>query len=176
MTGKGNISMNYLRREFDENGLLLAGYQAELFEKSVEHCDCSSLIFLRRFLKSEHLKKLDKNESFLLSLNVWEGLEEIEAQFGKSEYGSEKYSPDVMFWMGYIFRYISYTRRINTNIIFAAFTPQELNKKYYVYHTQDPEWVIERLLEGAGLDESFFDSNERLKKLLREAYKKRKTA
>lgn len=45
-------------KEFDHNGLMLAEYQGKLFEKSVE-LDCSSSIFIRRFLHSELLNDLD---------------------------------------------------------------------------------------------------------------------
>ena len=38
-------------REFDHNGLLLAEFQGKLFEKS-EELNCSSPIFIRRFLHS----------------------------------------------------------------------------------------------------------------------------
>ena len=47
-------------RKFDHNGLLLAEYQGKLFEKSTE-LNCSTGIFMRRFLHSHLLKKLDTN-------------------------------------------------------------------------------------------------------------------
>ena len=47
-------------KNFDHNGLLLAEYQGKLFEKSTE-LDCSTGIFLRRFLHSDLLEKLDTN-------------------------------------------------------------------------------------------------------------------
>ena len=68
-------------REFDLNGLRLAEYQAQLFEYSAEHLECSSAVFLRRFLHSDLLKILDLNESSRLSLDVKEGIEKIEEQY-----------------------------------------------------------------------------------------------
>ena len=64
-------------REFDLNGLRLAEYQAQLFEYSAEHLECSSAVFLRRFLHSDLLKILDLNESSRLSLDIKEGIEKI---------------------------------------------------------------------------------------------------
>ena len=49
-------------RAFDHNGLLLAEFQGKLFEKS-EELNCSSPIFIRRFLHSDLLKKLDDGNS-----------------------------------------------------------------------------------------------------------------
>ena len=115
--------MNYYR-EFDHNGLLLAEYQAKIFEKSVSKFTCSSPIFLRRFVKSDLLNRLDENESSLIDMNVNMALQDIENQFGKSNYGKIKYSEEIMFWMGYIYRYISYTRDISTKIIFKYFKPK----------------------------------------------------
>ena len=47
-------------RKFDHNGLLLAEYQGKLFEKSSE-LNCSTGIFMRRFLHSNLLNELDAN-------------------------------------------------------------------------------------------------------------------
>ena len=86
-------------RKFDHNGLLLTEYQARLFEKSFE-LNCSSAIFLRRFLHSDLLKELDNENSALMSLDVNEGIHSILKQFGDSSYGKEKYSKSSLFWIG----------------------------------------------------------------------------
>lgn len=150
-------------RKFDLNGLRLAEFQGKIFEDSIERFECSSSIFIRRFLYSDLLRKLDKNESSLLSLDVNEGLNDIENQFGYSKYGKTKASREVMFWIGYMYRYISYTRETGTPFLFKIFNYKQMMKLYYVYHTQDPEWCVKNLLELNGLDENIFDKNYRLK-------------
>lgn len=92
-------------RDFDHNGLLLAEYQGKLFEKSSE-LNCFTGVFVRRFLLSDLLKKLDTNKTSYLSLDVSEGLNSILKQFGDSDYGKEKYSKSALFWMRYMYRYI----------------------------------------------------------------------
>ncbi len=77
-------------RNFDHNGLLLAEYQGKLFEKSSD-LNCSTGIFIRRFLHSELLNKLDSNNPALLSLDVNEGITSIIEQFGDTDYGKIKY-------------------------------------------------------------------------------------
>ena len=67
-------------KEFDHEGLLLAEYQGKLFEKSTE-LKCSTPVFLRRFLHSDFLKKMDKNDVTSLTLDVNEGILNIENQF-----------------------------------------------------------------------------------------------
>ena len=154
-------------KEFDHTGLLLAEYQGKLFEKSTE-LDCSTGIFLRRFLHSDLLEKLDTNQPSLVSLDVNDGINSILEQFGNTDYGKEKYSGSSMFWMGYMYRYISYTREIRTRFLMELLDYRQMNDVYYSFHTQDPEWCIQSLLEINHLTESVFDNNYRLKKIIRE--------
>lgn len=154
-------------RKLDHEGLLLAEYQGKLFEKSAE-LDCSSPIFIRRFLHSDLLKKLDENSTALLSLDVVEGINSIKEQFGDTDYGKTKYSKSALFWMGYMYRYISYTREESTKFVAKLFNYKQMNDVYYSFHTQDPEWCIQSLLEINGLDEDIFDKNARLKKIIKE--------
>ena len=153
-------------RKLDHNGLLIAEYQGKLFEKSGD-LDCSSPIFIRRFVHSELLKELDRNDAAFLSLDVNEGINSINAQFGKSTYGKTKYSPSALFWMGYMYRYISYTREQPTRFIMKLFSYKQMNDVYYSFHTRDPEWCVKSLLELNGLTEDVFDNNLRLKAIIK---------
>ena len=154
-------------REFDHTGLLLAEYQGKLFEKSTDLL-CSSAVFIRRFLHSDLLKKMDLNDTASLTLDVNEGIESIQKQFGESDYGKIKYSKSTMFWIGYIYRYLSYTREVSTRFVMKLFPYKQLNDVYYSFHTQDPEWCVQSLLEMNDLSEEVFDNNLRLKKVIEE--------
>ena len=153
-------------KEFDHNGLLLAEYQGKLFEKSAE-LKCSSGIFIRRFLHSDLLKKLDTNNPSTVSLDVNDGIKSIMEQFGDSQYGKLKYSKSALFWMGYMYRYISYTRDISTKYIVKLFTYKQLNDVYFSFHTQAPEWCVQNLLKLNEKSETIFDNNFRLKEIVR---------
>lgn len=153
-------------REFDHNGLLLAEYQGKIFEKSSD-LNCSSGIFIRRFLHSDLLMKLDTNNPSALSLDTNEGIKSILEQFGDSDYGKLKYSKSALFWIGYIYRYISYTREKSTRFLFKIFDYKQLNEVYYSFHTQGPEWCVQNLLELNSLTESIFDNNYRLREIIR---------
>ena len=157
-------------REFDNNGLRLAEYQAKLFEESISYFECSTKVFLRRFYYSDLLNTLDKNESSI-SLEVSEGLDSIELQFGSSNYGKVKWDPNVLFWIGYIYRYVSYTRDVETKFLMKLFKPEKIKDLYYTYHTQSNEWVVENLLTSKNLNESIFDKNYRLKQALKKIHK-----
>ena len=159
-------------REFDHNGLLLAEYQGKLFEKSVE-LNCSTGIFVRRFLHSQLLENLDSNQASGVSLDVNEGMASIISQFGETDYGKEKFSGGAMFWIGYMYRYISYTREHPTRFVAALFDYRQMNDVYFSFHTQDPEWCVHNLLEINQLSEPVFDKNERLKQIIRDWQRKK---
>lgn len=154
-------------RKFDHNGLLLAEFQGKIFEKS-EEMNCSSPIFLRRFLHSNLLRDLDSGNNSLISFDVNAAIQSILEQFGDTSYGKEKYSQSALFWMGYMYRYIAYTREQSTSYIMELFKHEQMNAVYYSFHTQDPEWCIKSLLDLNNLSEDVFDNNSRLKKIIRE--------
>ena len=95
-------------------------------------------IFIRRFLHSELLKRLDTNNPSLLSLDVNEGINSISEQFGETDYGEIKFSPGALFWIGYMYRYWHlYTGFGSTKII--RMTPVDTMKRNYtMFHTMDP--------------------------------------
>ena len=158
-------------REFDSDGLLLATFQAKLFEESVTSTSYSTPVFLRRFKYSSATKELDNKNPSLLDLNRNIFFERIDEEFGESNYGEDKYDSNVMYWLGFIYRYICYTRECSTKFIFELIPPSEIKTHYYVYHTQSEEWVVNRILETRDLTEDIFDKNKRLKKRLKEQYK-----
>lgn len=90
-------------------------------------------------------------------------------QFGESEYGKNKFSAGSLFWIGYLYRYISYTREVSTKFIAKVFNYKKMDEVYYTFHTQDPEWCIQNLLELYDLTEDYFDKNYRLKEIIRNA-------
>lgn len=153
-------------REFDNNGLILAEFQGKLFEKSCE-LGCSTAIFIRRFIHSKLLAVLDLNSTLQLSFDVKDAMDSITDQFGATDYGNVKYSPNALFWMGYMYRYISYTRQQPTQFVMKLFPYRQLNDVYYSFHTQDPEWCIQSLLDINGLTEDIFDNNLRLKMIIK---------
>ena len=156
-------------KEFDHDGLLLAEFQGKLFEESTD-LKCSTAVFLRRFLHSDLLKKMDMNNTASLTLDINEGIRSIQSQFGESNYGKIKYSKSAMFWMGYMYRYLSYTRGVTTKLLMKLFSYKQLNDVYYSFHTQDPEWCVRGLLEMNGQSEDVFDNNLRLKAIISARY------
>ena len=138
-------------RKMNKDGLLLCDLQAKAFEIAVDFAQVSSEVFIRRFMNSNVAKAMD-NES-VLQTNIHEKdiLNMIEEQYGKSEYGSVKYTHNEMFWIGYIYRYFCYTYEMRSIQVYKIVKPKELRGLFPAYHTMDSAQAIERILEAKGL-------------------------
>ena len=128
-------------REFDSAGLKLAKVQGQLFEDSIKRYKGSSAIFIRSFMYSKEAQKIDRtlvldSASIIYSSN--------------SDYlskGTEKYEPDIIYWIGYIYRYWAYVFEMSSKRIYRIANAETMRNLYYAYHTMDPKAAIERILE-----------------------------
>lgn len=154
-------------RNFDANGLELASFQGELFEQSVDECKESSPIFLRRFFLSDYAATLDDEDISIQALDINEAFLSLNKEYGESDYGKVKYSRAALYWLGYLSRYVSYTRELSSRTFYRLFDVKEIYGLYEAYHTQSEEWCIAHLLKKNGYTEATLDKNERLKESLK---------
>jgi len=138
---------------FDDIGLKLCRFQGNLFSLSAEKVACSSAIFIRRFMNSDFASRLDRNGFISEILNEESAFEEIEAEYGKSDFGRETYRSEELYWIGYIYRYWCYTKGKRSKEVYKVIKPGELRGLYLPYHSLDPAQAIERILEAKGLSE-----------------------
>lgn len=132
--------------EFNERKL--CQIQGKIFEESLNKVECSSLIFIRRFMNSNLSTKLDDFSFLVMALDINDCFEEIENEYGKSSYGKIKYSKNEMFWIGYIYRALSIIYKLPSRKIFSLFNAKEIVKYYNIYHTFDIEQACERMMEN----------------------------
>ena len=161
-------------RKMDEIGLKLCKMQAEVFSASVNETDCSSPIFMRRFMNSQVAQRMDAGGFLFEACDVNQIFEEINTQFGESSYGKEKYSEAELYWIGYVYRYWSYTYQKTSRQVYKFIKPKEIRELYYPYHSLDPAQAIERILEAKGVDDE--DMTARGVKIMRDILKKEKRA
>lgn len=139
-------------KKMDTDGLLLCDIQGQVFELSIEKTTTSSEIFIRRFMNSQIVKLMD-NESILdMTLQADDIIHEIKKEYNNSEYGSIKYTKNEMYWIGYIYRYFSYTYECSSKRVYRIIKPKELRQLFLPYHTLSPEQTIERILEAKQID------------------------
>lgn len=138
-------------REIDENGLRLCDMQAKIFAGTLTATQCGSAVFIRRFMFSRFARRMD-NESYLYETSTENDVyAEIEEEYGKTNYGKERYSYNELYWIGYIYRYWCYTYQMESKKVYKIISPRELKKLYFPYHSLDPNNAIERIVEAKGI-------------------------
>ena len=148
-------------KKLNKDELLLCELQATAFENSIDKMASSSGIFIRRFMKSKIAKSLD-NESVLESnIQAKDILQMIDEEYGVSNYGTVKYTHNEMYWIGYIYRYFSFTYDLSSSQVYKIIKPKELRGLFLPYHTMDPSQAIERILEAKGM---FIDEETELQR------------
>ena len=138
-------------KKMDKDGLLLCDMQAKAFELSVTAQDTSSEVFIRRFMNSEVAKQLDNKAVLQQNTQAADLLSLIDEEYGKSDYGSVKYTPNELYWIGYLYRYFAYTYEKSSLQVYKIVKPKELRGLFLPYHTMDPAQAIDRILEAKGL-------------------------
>lgn len=154
-------------KQIDRDGLLLCRLQGNIFAASLEYAKSSSEIFIRRFMMSNLVKEFDSKAVLNDSLTINEVFEIIDNEFGKTSYGKVRYDREVLFWIGYLYRYMAYTYDLSSKSVYRIIKPRELNELYFVYHTFDCSQAIERILEGKNISFDMDKQNERLLKMMR---------
>lgn len=138
-------------KKIDKDGLLLCDLQAKTFEMSCESLSVSSAIFIRRFMHSDIAKEMDNLAVLQTNLQAKDILDRVNEEYGVSEYGSVKYTPNELYWIGYIYRYYAYTYDRTSTQVYRTVKPKELRGLFLPYHTLDPAQAIDRILEAKGM-------------------------
>lgn len=138
-------------KKIDNDGLLLCEMQAKAFELSGIEQSTSSAVFIRRFMNSDAAKQMDNLAVLESNMQAADILKLIDEEYGKSEYGSVKYSLNELYWIGYIYRYYAYTYDKTSKQVYKIVKPKELRDLFLPYHTMDPAQAIDRILEAKGL-------------------------
>ena len=131
----------------DELQLKLCDIQGRLFELSADR-NYNSAAFIKSFMRSDTAKALDSTYNRM----QWAGeeylLEEVADVAGEklSEEG-EVFSKDVLYWIGYIYRYWHYYTGENSSKIYKQAPVKTMKRNYMMFHTMDPELAIEDLKE-----------------------------
>lgn len=131
----------------DELQLKLCDIQGRLFELSAEK-KYNSAAFIKAFMTSEIAKALDSKYNRM----QWAGeeyiLEEVATVAGDMlDFDGEIYSKDVLYWIGYIYRYWHYYNGEDSAKIYKQAPVETMKRNYMIFHTMDPVLAIEDLKE-----------------------------
>lgn len=137
-------------RTLDYSESELCIIQAELFEMSVEKASYSSLVFIRRFMLSNFVGSLDNKSYLFQSNNPDYVFEVLDKEYGESEYGSQKYDSEVMYWVGYMYRTISFLYNLSSKQVYRLFPAKEIVNCYQIYNSVDIMQAAKRMMDNIG--------------------------
>ena len=131
----------------NEIQLKLCDIQGRLFELSTEK-ELGSASFVKTFMNSETAKALDSTYNRM----QWAGeeylLEEVvDGSEDKLSLSVEIYSKDMIYWIGYIYRYWHYYTGESSKAIYKQAPVETMKRNYLMFHTMAPEVAIEDLKE-----------------------------
>ncbi len=129
----------------DEIALKLCDIQGRLFELSAAK-GYDSAGFIKAFMLSETAKALDSTYNRM----QWAGeeylLEEVATGTALSV-GGTVLSADVLYWIGYLYRYWNYYTGESSAKIYKQAPVETMKRNYMMFHTMDPSLAIEDLKE-----------------------------
>ncbi len=131
----------------NELELKLCDIQGRLFELSAEK-KLNSAAFIKAFMTSGTAKELDSEynrmqwagEEYLLE-EVLSSAKELLTADG------EVYSKDVLYWIGYLYRYWHYYTGEDSAKIYKQAPVKTMKRNYMMFHTMAPALAIEDLKE-----------------------------
>ena len=131
----------------DELQLKLCDIQGRLFELSAEK-NYNSAAFVKAFMTSDTAKALDSRYNRM----QWAGeeylFEEVATAAGDGlTSDGEIFSKDILYWIGYIYRYWHYYNGEDSAKIYKQAPVETMKRNYMIFHTMDPVLAIEDLKE-----------------------------
>ena len=127
----------------DSIRLKLCDIQGRMFERSTAY---ASEDFIRNFMNSEVADHLDSPYNKLQWMGEEYLMDELKDE-KKLDTDGEKYSPEVLYWIGYLYRYWACTRGEKSKRIYRQAPAKTMKRNYMAFHTFDPEVAIDDLIE-----------------------------
>ena len=100
--------------------------------------------FIVAFLSSDISKSMDDSTYFSLGNDAREYARELGLSLPKKN----QYTPEVMHWMGYLYRYIANRKGVSSLALVHALTPSMLASFYLSCHTADNEKAMGKIISS----------------------------
>ena len=127
----------------DSIRIKLCDIQGRLFERSTAY---ASEGFIRDFMNSKIAEHLDSPYNKLQWMGEEYLIDELKDE-KKLDTDGEKYSPEVLYWIGYLYRYWACTRGERSKRIYRQAPAKTMKRNYMAFHTLDPDVAIDDLIE-----------------------------
>ena len=108
----------------------------------------NSEAFIKTYMTSQISKDIEKDYNHL----QWAGkayiLSKMEDELGSKLFkDNDTYDSEVLYWIGYIYRYWNYYTGESSKEIYKQASAKTMKSVYYSYHTMSPQMAIDRLKE-----------------------------
>ncbi len=127
----------------DSIQLKLCDIQGRLFERSIAY---ASEGFIRDFMNSKVAEHLDSPYNKLQWMGEEYLIDELKDEKTLETEG-EIYSPEILYWIGYLYRYWACTRGEGSKRIYRQAPAKTMKRNYMAFHTLDPDVAIDDLIE-----------------------------
>ncbi len=127
--------------------LKLCDIQGRLFELTADKA-LPSASFIKAFMTSSIAKQLDSRYNRMQWMGEEYLLEEMLSiqSFKPSEPG-KVFSKDILYWIGYIYRYWHFYSGEDSSAIIIEAPVEIMKRNFMIFHTMDPAIAIENLKE-----------------------------
>ena len=142
-------------KKLDHIDYSICRLQGRVFEQSLKNYGTSSPVFIRRFMNSQIANAFDDRSILLSPLDVNGILSYIDDIYGKSNFGLIKYESNVIYWIGYFYRVLSFYYDLPSKVIYKMFKLQEIKDFYNIGHTFDPEIAAQKIMETKNFDNDY---------------------
>ena len=102
-------------------------------------------------MRSKEASRADEKGEFDPGVTEDSIVNDVDAAYGGRPYGSETYPPEVLYWMGYVYRYWVLATGMSSRRAHATCGAREMRDLYLAYHALDPAQCVERILEAKGI-------------------------
>ena len=102
-------------------------------------------------MNSKTVKMIDNENILQMNMLLKDIVKQVQEEYKELNQGSVKYTKNEMYWIGYLYRYFSYTHELSSIRVYKIVKPKELRVLFLPYHTLSPEQAIERILEAKGI-------------------------
>lgn len=131
----------------NELQLKLCDIQGRLFELSADN-SYDSAQFIKVFMNSDVAKALDSTYNRMQWVGEEYLFEELADIYGdKLTKNGDVYSKDVLYWIGYLYRYWHFYTKEDSKKIYKQASAKTMKRNYLIFHTMAPELAIEDLKE-----------------------------
>lgn len=127
--------------------LVLCDTQGKLFELSADK-GYDSEVFIKAFMTDQVAADMDKGFHHI----QWAGkayiLSRMEEELkGKLKKSNVLYDKEVIYWIGYIYRYWNLYTGESSKEIYRKANAKTMKSVYLMYHTMSPKMAVDRLKE-----------------------------